>query len=50
MFWIVITICVLAVFALTWFGARFSEGGGRRQRDREDTPVLPMSDEDGPFV
>lgn len=48
MFWIGIGVAVLFILGLTWLGARLFDPTPRH--DKEDRAVIPMSDEDGPFL
>jgi hypothetical protein len=53
MFWVVILVSVLIIFALTWFGANMTrrglpngwEGGKRRRHDR-GAPIYGPNDHD----
>jgi len=59
MFWIVITVSVLIIFLLTWFGAKMTrqglpngwegKGGGRRRRGDHGAPIYGPNDHD-PYV
>lgn len=54
MFWIVITVSVLVIFVLTWFGAKMTrrglpngwEGGKRSRRGDHGAPIFGPNDHD----
>lgn len=54
MFWIVITVSVLIIFVLTWFGAKMTrrglpngwEGGKRNRRGDHGAPIYGPNDHD----